>query len=58
MLRQHIYKEDNILFRMAVNVLDEQNVARLEAIFADESNAKINAAVREKYAALAARLTA
>lgn len=58
MLRQHISKEDNILFRMAVNVLDEQDVARLEAIFADESNAKINAAVREKYAALAARLTA
>jgi hemerythrin-like domain-containing protein len=58
MLRQHIYKEDNILFRMAVNVLDEQDVARLDAIFADESNPKINAAVREKYAAVAARLTA
>jgi len=35
LLRQHIFKEDNVLFAMARNVLGEGDVARLEAQFAE-----------------------
>lgn len=35
MLRNHIYKEDNILFRMAVMVLEPGDVADLEQAFAE-----------------------
>jgi hemerythrin-like domain-containing protein len=56
MLRQHIWKEDNILFPMADRVLNETAMDNLRTVFADESNTRINAAVREKYAALAEEL--
>jgi hemerythrin-like domain-containing protein len=35
MLRAHIYKEDNILFRMAKMVLDSSDVADLQQAFAE-----------------------
>jgi hemerythrin-like domain-containing protein len=35
MLRAHIYKEDNILFRIAKMVLDSSDVAELERAFAE-----------------------
>jgi hemerythrin-like domain-containing protein len=57
MLRRHIYKEDNILFRMAVKALADDDITRLDSAFSDESNPRIDAAVREKYSQLAARLT-
>ncbi len=53
MLRAHIWKEDQILFQMAYRALDDAAVAQMRRVFEDESNPKINAAVREKYAALA-----
>ena len=56
MLRQHIWKEDNILFPMAERVLSQTAMENLRAIFADEKNTRINAEVREKYAALAEEL--
>lgn len=56
MLRQHIWKEDNILFPMADRVLNQTAVDNLRAIFSDEQNERINAAVRDKYAALAEEL--
>ena len=56
MLRQHIFKEDNVLFRMAQSVLGPADVEELRAKFTDESNPKINAQVRGKYVALAEEL--
>lgn len=53
MLRAHIWKEDQILFQMAYRTLDDAAVEQMRRVFEDESNPKINAAVREKYAALA-----
>jgi len=57
MLQSHIHKEDNILFRIAINVLDDAEVARLSRVFNDEENPRINAAVRSKYRLLAEKLT-
>jgi hemerythrin-like domain-containing protein len=48
MLRQHIYKEDNILFRMAQMVLQPDDVAELTRQFAAVE-------VPERFQALAAR---
>jgi hemerythrin-like domain-containing protein len=57
MLRQHINKEDQILYQMAYRALTPEAMDRLRQVFGDESNPKINAPVREKYLSLAERLT-
>ena len=57
MLRQHIMKEDTVLFRMARHVLGQPDVAKLERDYANQDNPRITAAVREKYEAVAARLS-
>jgi hemerythrin-like domain-containing protein len=46
MLRQHINKEDRILFQMAYRALAPEAMDRLRQVFGDESNARINAPVR------------
>jgi hemerythrin-like domain-containing protein len=58
MLRQHIQKEDNVLFRMAEHVLTGEDKSALQREFTREDNPKINAAVRVKYQALAEKLAA
>jgi len=58
MLRGHIFKEDNVLFRLAYQALTPADMMALEADFAREDNPKINQAVRERYEALAAELAA
>lgn len=58
MLRQHIQKEDNILFEMARGVLQQPDIEQLERDYSNPDNPRITAAVREKYEALAARLAA
>jgi hemerythrin-like domain-containing protein len=50
LLRQHIYKEDNILFRMAQTVLTPSDVACVE-------HHHVGAGVHERYEALAQELT-
>jgi hemerythrin-like domain-containing protein len=49
LMRQHIMKEDNILFMMARNVLDDDRQADLSALFA---RIEREATGREKYLAL------
>ncbi|MGO9240087.1 MAG: hemerythrin domain-containing protein [Bryobacteraceae bacterium] len=56
LLRQHIYKEDNILFQMAIRALDSDDAAELLARFAEPSNPRLSAEVRRRYEALAERL--
>ena len=56
LLRQHIHKEDNILFRMARTLLTPADLAELQEAFAREDNPKINHATRDRYQALAAQL--
>jgi hemerythrin-like domain-containing protein len=56
MLRQHIFKEDTVLFRMARFLLEPPDVERLERDYSNPDNPRIRPAVREKYQALAARL--
>lgn len=58
MLRQHIMKEDTVLFRMARYVLEPSDVEKLERDYANQENPRITAAVRAKYEAVAARLSA
>jgi hemerythrin-like domain-containing protein len=57
MLRQHITKEDAVLFRMARYVLEQPGAAELERGSASQNNPRITAAVREKYENVAARLS-
>ena len=56
LLREHIQKEDNVLFQMALNALDAADFERLDRIFSDESNEKINRSLHERYEAIAADL--
>lgn len=58
LLRQHIFKEDNVLFPMAQQLLDADSAAALEEEFSREDNPKTARALRERYAALAAELIA
>ena len=53
LLRNHIWKEDNILFKMARQALDTGAAAKLSEQFVDEQNPRVNSAVRERYAAFA-----
>jgi hemerythrin-like domain-containing protein len=56
LLRQHIAKEDTILFPMADQVLDESQRARLSEAFETLVKAEAGTGVQEKYLALAERL--
>lgn len=53
MLRQHIYKEDNILFQMAIRALSLADVSDLSAAFVEPSNPRLSPEVREHYQELA-----
>jgi len=54
-LRQHIFKENNILFRMASNLLSEEEDVELDARFTQVEQQRELPAVRERYTAELAR---
>jgi hemerythrin-like domain-containing protein len=56
LLRQHIYKEDNILFRMADQVIPPAEQAEVTAAFDHIEHEETGAGVHEKYLALADQL--
>ncbi len=56
LLRQHIFKEDNILFRMAANVLTPADLQMLREKYAGIEQLK-GTGVHERYTALAAQLS-
>lgn len=56
LLRQHIMKESNILFRMADQVIPQSEHAEIEAGFARVEREEIGPGAHEKYAALAHKL--
>ena len=58
MLRKHIYKEDNVLFQMAIRALSEDDAAELMTGFGEPSNARLSPEIRERYEQLAERLCA
>lgn len=55
-LRQHIWKEDNVLFPMARQVLDPQAAGDMLARFHDETNPRTALALRERHQAFARSL--
>ena len=57
LLRQHIEKENNILFRMADNVIPHSEYAEIEAGFAKVEREEIGSGVHGKYEALANALS-
>jgi len=57
LLRQHIQKEDNILFAMARQVLTPDDVERLQREFACVEQRHIGPGVHERYEALAEELS-
>ena len=57
-LRQHILKEDNILFPMADKALPEADKDQLAEAFADLDADEASEGVRQKYVALAEKLEA
>jgi hemerythrin-like domain-containing protein len=58
MLRRHIYKEDNVLFQMAIRALSPDDVTELSAGFVAPGNPRLSPQVRERYARLAEALCA
>jgi hemerythrin-like domain-containing protein len=56
LLRQHIYKEDNILFPMADQVFGEEDQSALVADFERVERDEIGEGTHERYAALAREL--
>ncbi len=58
MLRQHIAKEDNILFQMAARMLDDGDNERLLEQFNDETNPKIAPELRRRFKAIVHELAA
>lgn len=56
LLKQHIWKEDNVLFRMASQVLSEQRQRQLAKRFEDMERLEIGVNVHERYARLADEL--
>lgn len=58
MLREHIYKEDNILFQMAIRALSPGDVSQLAAGFVEPSNPRLSPETRERYRRLADALCA
>jgi hemerythrin-like domain-containing protein len=58
LLRQHIFKEDNVLFRMADHLLPEREQERLGKEFERTESQTVPSGTREKYVAMAAELCA
>lgn len=58
LLRQHIWKEDNVLFRMAHQALSPEEAALLQRDFRDDSNPRIASETRRRYQELAEKLAA
>jgi hemerythrin-like domain-containing protein len=58
MLRRHIYKEDNVLFQMAIRALSPDDVTELSAGFVEPANPRLSPETRERYARLADTLCA
>ena len=56
LLRQHIYKEDNVLYPMADQAFSEEDQSALSADFERVERDEIGAGVHEKYEALAREL--
>ncbi len=56
LLRNHIWKEDNVLFRMAEAHLSPEDIQELEAEFHDPDNKRVQPEIREKYEAFVRRL--
>jgi hemerythrin-like domain-containing protein len=56
LLRQHIYKEDNILFPMADRVIPVDQQDGVEAAFEHVEHEETGEGVHEKYLALAEKL--
>jgi len=57
LLRSHIFKEDNVLFPMAEQVLPPEEQARLAASFEELEASEIGPGVHERYHELAHRLS-
>ncbi len=55
-LRNHIWKEDNVLFRMAVMHLSDEDMKQLEAEFHNPDNPRVQPDRREKYESFARNL--
>ena len=53
LLRNHIWKEDNVLFRMAGAHLSSEDMKQLEAEFHNPDNERVNPEIRRKYEAFA-----
>ena len=53
LLRNHTWKEDNILFKMAAQALDDAASQKLAAQFNDESNPRIHSRLRVRYLSFA-----
>lgn len=58
LLREHIQKEDEILFRMADEVISAEEQKKLLAAFAQHEAEEMGAGVHEKYLKIAAELDA
>jgi len=58
LLRQHIWKEDHILFQIARQALNAGDVESVRAQFHDQTNVRIRDDVRQRYEALANTLAA
>lgn len=56
LLREHIQKEDEVLFRMADEVISAEEQKKLSAAFAQHEAEEMGAGVHEKYLRIAAEL--
>lgn len=56
LLREHIQKEDEILFRMADEVISAEEQKKLSAAFAEHEAEEMGAGVHDKYLKIAAEL--
>ena len=56
LLREHIQKEDEILFRMADEVISAEEQKKLSAAFAQHEAEEMGAGVHDKYLKIAAEL--
>lgn len=56
LLREHIQKEDEVLFRMADEVISAEEQKKLSAAFAQHEAEEMGAGVHEKYLKIAAEL--
>ena len=56
LLEDHISKEDNVIYKFALRVIDEEEVNRITGEFDKIEEAEENRAIREKYEGLAQEL--